>query len=300
MIPSLRLPGLSAAQARLLPEGRMAGPMPWVIAIMIFLTALAAATGMALSRSAASLQADLAGRVTVQVMEANPVRRAQEAAALEAGLARLAGVAAFRRVPEAEVAALLAPWFGADGLDRDLPVPLLIDVTLNPKLQGAMPALTHLVDDLAPAARVQPHGQWLGPLVGLMQALTWLAGVLVLMMAGAATAIVGLAARSALNTHRTTIEVMHLLGATDAQIARLFQRRIGLDALFGATIGLVAALMALALIGQRVAALGSELLGTATLGATGWLTLLALPLVTALVAVLTARLTILLTLRRWL
>jgi hypothetical protein len=32
----------------------------------------------------------------------------------------------------------------------------------------------------------------------------------------------------------------------------------------------------------------------------GWLTLLALPLVTALVAVLTARVTILLTLRRWL
>ena len=34
-----------AADRRLLPEGRLAGPMPWVIAIMMFLTVLAAAAG---------------------------------------------------------------------------------------------------------------------------------------------------------------------------------------------------------------------------------------------------------------
>jgi predicted MFS family arabinose efflux permease len=35
-----------AAERGLLPEGRMAGPMPWVIAIMMFLTVLAAAAGL--------------------------------------------------------------------------------------------------------------------------------------------------------------------------------------------------------------------------------------------------------------
>ena len=34
-----------AADRRLLPEGRLAGPMPWVIAIMMFLTVLAATSG---------------------------------------------------------------------------------------------------------------------------------------------------------------------------------------------------------------------------------------------------------------
>jgi cell division transport system permease protein len=34
------------AERGLLPEGRLAGPMPWVIAIMMFLTVLAAAAGM--------------------------------------------------------------------------------------------------------------------------------------------------------------------------------------------------------------------------------------------------------------
>ena len=34
-----------------------------------------------------------------------------------------------------------------------------------------------------------------------------------------------------LDTHRATIEILHLMGATDVQVARLFQRRIALDAL---------------------------------------------------------------------
>ena len=36
-IPFLKAP---PHEARLLPEGRMAGPMPWVIAIIMFLTIL--------------------------------------------------------------------------------------------------------------------------------------------------------------------------------------------------------------------------------------------------------------------
>ena len=43
----------SAADRRLLPEGRAAGPMPWVIAIMMFLTVLAAAAGLGLAGIAA-------------------------------------------------------------------------------------------------------------------------------------------------------------------------------------------------------------------------------------------------------
>ena len=46
---------LGAADRRLLPEGRLAGPMPWVIAIMMFLTVLAAAAGLGLRNAARSL-----------------------------------------------------------------------------------------------------------------------------------------------------------------------------------------------------------------------------------------------------
>ena len=61
-----------AAERGLLPEGRIAGPMPWVIAIMMFLTVLAAAAGLGLAGAADRLDDQIGGRVTVQVVEANP------------------------------------------------------------------------------------------------------------------------------------------------------------------------------------------------------------------------------------
>ncbi len=53
------------------------------------------------------------------------------------------------------------------------------------------------------------------------------------------------------------------MGATDVQVARLFQRRIALDALFGGLVGFILAALVLIGIGERVSALGSELLGSA-------------------------------------
>ncbi|MDQ4088424.1 MAG: cell division protein, partial [Pseudomonadota bacterium] len=47
------------AERGLLPEGRIAGPMPWVIAIMMFLTVLAAAAGLGLAGAAARLDDQL-------------------------------------------------------------------------------------------------------------------------------------------------------------------------------------------------------------------------------------------------
>ena len=91
---------------------------------------------------------------------------------------------------------------------------------------------------------------------------------------------------------------MHLLGATDVQIARLFQRRIGLDALFGGMIGTGAGLFVLWLIGRRLGGLGSDLLGTATLPAMSWLLLCLLPLVGMVLAMIAARTTALSALRR--
>ncbi len=286
------------ADARLLPEGRLAGPMPWVIAIMIFLTVLAAAAGLALLRANQDLQQELAGKVTIQLMEANPARQAAQAEAIETRLASLEGVLAFHRATDADIAKLLAPWFGKAGLGPDLPMPMLIDVALDPKAPGTLAALRIIVQDLAPSARIEQHAEWLGPLVDLMRALTWLASLLVLLMAGATMAVVVLASRSALNMHRPTIEVMHLLGATDSQIARLFQRRIGMDALFGAVMGLVGGLICLFLLYQRASAIGSDLFGAMGLGWRDWLALLVIPLVTALCAMLAARATVLLALRR--
>jgi cell division transport system permease protein len=289
-----------AAERGLLPEGRLSGPMPWVIAIMMFLTVLAAAAGMGLAGAAARLDEQIGGRVTVQVVEANPARRDAQARAAAAAIADLPGVIAVRPVPEAEIQALLEPWLGTGSLEADLPVPALIDVDLTPEGHRGLEGLRRAVSAVAPSARVDDNGQWLAPLASLIGALKWLAAGLVLLMVGATAATVVLAARAALDLHRATIEVLHLMGATDVQVARLFQRRIALDALFGGLIGFILAALVLIGLGERVQALGSELLGSARVPAPAWGILVGLPLFGVLLAMLVARLTILRALGRML
>ncbi len=287
------LRAFGTGDGRLFPEGRVTGPMPWVIAIMMFLTVLAAAAGLALSAGADRIEGEIGNRVTVQVVEANPDLRARQAAAVVAALQGREGVVAVRTVPDEEVAALMEPWLGEHALDADLPMPAMIDVDLSDEGRAQLPALEAALRGVAPSALVSDVAEWLGPLSSLLTSLQWLAIGLVLLMIGATAATVVLAARASLNTHGQTIEILHLMGATDPQIARLFQRRIALDVLFGGLLGLAIALAVLVQIGGRVSAIGSELLGSASLPAQGWLLLIGLPIAGAMLALLVARVTIL-------
>jgi cell division transport system permease protein len=282
-----------AADRRLLPEGRLAGPMPWVIAIMMFLTVLAAASGLGLTTAAGRLDADAGNRITVQIVEANPDLRERQAEAAVARLRSLASVETVRRIGDSEMEKLLEPWIGAGGTESDLPVPVMIDADLAPGGAAGLDAIRTSVLAVAPAARIDDNAEWLAPLAKLIDALKLLAMALVLLMVGATAATVVLAARASLDTHRATIEVLHLMGATDVQVARLFQRRIALDAAFGGLVGMVAAVLVMLVIGQRVGALGSELLGTVGLPLYGWLVLVLLPLAGILLAMAVARATIL-------
>lgn len=295
MISALRA---STADRRLLPEGRMAGPMPWVIAIMMFLTILAAAAGMALAGSARSIGEGLDARLTVQLPEPNLGLRDAQVSQILIGLRRLAVVKTAEAVPQAQLASLLEPWLGREGIDGDLPLPALIDVELKRTASADIAVVRELVAMIAPAARVDQQAQWLQPLANLLKSLMWLAAALVALMTAATSAAVVLAARAALNTHRATIDVLHLLGSTDNQIASIFQRRIALDALFGGFVGLLLALIVIVLIGDRMRALGSELLGSAGLGWGSWLLLITLPLIGAGLSTLSARITVLRALRQ--
>ena len=286
------MPGASQADRRLLPEGRLAGPMPWVIAIMMFLTALAAAGGLAMGDAAHRLGGDLGRQVTVQIVAADPAVRDRETDAAQHVLAREEGVSGFHKLGGDEMQALLRPWLGDAGLDRDLPLPAMIDVDLTDAGRARLDRIRGALIAAAPHARVDDHANWLSPLVGLIRSLGLLAGGIVAMMAGATAAAVVLAARSALNTHRQTIDVMHMMGSTDVQIARLFQRRIALDALFGAIVGLIGAILVILGIGRRLGEIGSGLIGSIALPWTAWTALFALPILAGLLALAVARITV--------
>jgi cell division transport system permease protein len=275
--------------------------MPWVIAIVIALTVIAAASGLGLRNAAAAASADLNGGVTVQIVTALPADRNHQADAALAALAHVPGVTSARRVDQDQLSTLLEPWLGTrpgDSID-DLPIPALIDVRLD---QAATPdrlaALHQAIVAVAPAAHIDAQAGWLTPVFHAIVTLQWLAGGLIALLAMATVAAVVLAARNALAGHRDTIEIVHMLGGTDAQIAREFQRGAGIEAAAGGVIGLIAGVTAIVVLSRQFSALGSGMVGGATLGLGDWLIIALIPLCGVALAVLTARLTVLAALQR--
>ena len=158
-------PRFGGESARMLPQARIAGPMPWVIAIMIALTVMAAAAGLALSNVASNARAEIAGGITVQIVEGAPAARERQASRALTFLTGREDVVSVRRVPDAELAALLEPWLGEAAAGSEaVPTPALIDVRLSgPVTARRLQDLRSELVAEVPRARIDAQAGWLAP-----------------------------------------------------------------------------------------------------------------------------------------
>jgi cell division transport system permease protein len=283
---------MTALPSDLLSRTGRRNALPWLIATVAFLMALALAAALSLGRSADVVASAAAGRITISLAEADPARREAAAARTLAILAKGELTLRPHRVADAEVRRLVAPYLEKDGGDITLPV--LIDADLRPGT--GIGAVRDALQPIA-SAQVDAEGEALSPLLALISALRRLALGILLLSAAAAMLVTVLVARAALAAHAGTIDTLHGLGATDVQLARLLERRTALDALAGASIGLLPAIGVIILVGAQLGALnGSET--AQRLPPADWGLITILPLFLALAALLATRLTILMQLRR--
>ena len=293
------LTGGSAAQV--LPATRLNGPMPWIIAIMVALTVLAAGGALALANFAERTRAGLEDGLTVQIVEADPAMRDAQARRAADLLARYPGVSAVRAVPPAELAQLVEPWLGDTARSDAVTLPALIDVTLAARADDTSVArMRAALTRVAPAARLDRQADWLGPVFDTIRALRWLALMLVVLLTAASAAAVWLAARNAFDANRATIEIVHHLGAGDSQIAGIFQRGVLVDSALGAMLGATLGAGMLALLAGRFAALQSGLIESGSFSPLDWLGVALVPVAMIGVALLTARRTVMARLGRML
>jgi cell division transport system permease protein len=272
---------VSEAERRLIPASGVRGPVPLLIAIMTFVMVVVAAAGLALSNTASVVKAGVENRYSIQIADGSVKAPTAISAARAAP-----GVSRVEQVPPEDLRRTLERWLGPEGAKADLPLPVIIDVDLRP---GADPsAVSDRIERDVPGARFVAHRTSLAPLLDALRGLTLLAFGLVLLIALASAAAIVLAARGALDTHRATIEVMHGIGATDDQVARLFLRQIAIDALLGGIGGaVVAGLILAAIVGG--ASFATSLAGAPPIGWGDAAVLALMPLAVALLATLVAR-----------
>ncbi len=274
--------------------------LPWMVAFLTYVAALAFAGFLSLQQVSAGWTQALEGSVTVEIVpaEGEPEEETEDRVRRSLDLLRsFPGVVEATVLPEAEVLLLLEPWIGS-ALDPDaLPLPRLIDVAIAP---GEPLDIDLLNQRLAAAsgAVADDHGDWQRRLSRFLSAMEWAALAVVSVVAVAAVIMVAFATRGSLSTHRETIELLHLIGAPDAYIARQFQGHAMRLAFIGSVFGALLAGITVFVIGNAAdgleAAAGLALLQRAM----PVLATLTLPPIAAIVALVTARRMVMSALRR--
>lgn len=272
--------------------------LPWIVALMVYLAALALAGALVLDSAVARWRSGQDNTLTVQVPPAeNGAPSAQAAAALEA-LRDTRGVAAARLLRRDELVALLEPWLGRGNVAPDLPLPHLIDVRLTPGAAPSLAVLEARLKAVAPKAEIDDHGVWLDQLAAAARTLQAVAFAVVLAIGGVAVGTVVFTTRTSLAVHHETVELLHLIGAHDTFVARAFARQALWLGLRGGLLGFALAAATLAVVRHVTVGLEAPLLPRPSLTLAALGVLAALPVVSALVAMVTARMTVLRALQR--
>lgn len=265
----------------------------FVLAIMSFLACITVGAVAVVASAATDWRTEIAGEITVQV---RPVEGLDMAAALEDAVAVLRatpGVASARALSDADLRNLLEPWLGAGADIDELPVPRLIVVEID---RAAPPDLADLRARLmreVPTSSLDDHELWQGRLAVMANTLV-VSGLAILGLVLLATVFsVVFATRGAMATNRDIVEVLHLVGAKEAFIARQFERhflRLGFRGGVAGGLCAVAAFVAMRWMTAQFAATPAGDQFDALFGAlsVGWTAFLGIGLTVILVAALAA------------
>jgi cell division transport system permease protein len=291
MIATLKLP----AQFRLdLPfqqdaSGRF---LPWIIALMVYLAAMGAVGLLWLSDTLSEWDASLASALTLQL----PADASQPRIEMALGaLRQTKGVVSARLLQPDETTKLLQPWLGNSVAAETLPLPHLVDIRIDPQATIDYTTLRQQLDSIVPNAQLDNNRSWLGTVRDFALRIEGVITAGVIAVIALIVTIIVFAARIGLAIHRSVIELLHLLGARDAYIARQFQMHALSLGLRGGVIGGAAAALTILALGPAGRMLELPV-PIGTHGVLDW-RIWALIVVTGLaaggVAMITARITVL-------
>ncbi len=269
--------------------------LPWLIAPMVFLSAVALAGAFILNGLIGRWDRDVSGTLTVEIAAAP----GEASAAIEPTRQRVEqvirildgtpGIASARALSQEQLIALMAPWLGTSDVLKDLPLPALIDVTVKEDADLDIDALAVKISKSVPGASLDDHRRWLDRLIGLSRSIEWLAIGIVTLIGLVTATTVYYATRTGMEIHREVIEVLHVIGAPDAYIAGQFAHRAFILGLKGGIVGLILTLPILGAIAYGAHKMQGGFLADLSLPLIGVIAVLILPVVSALLAMLTAR-----------
>ena len=290
-------PTLVTGKAKVIPEATAPHmTLMTAMAAMCYLAVLAIGALLMTSAAVNNWTSQVASEVTVQISAADGVDVDGDTARAARILRDTPGISGATVVPAAEARRLLEPWLGKSAILDDLPIPQLINVSIDKAIPPDLEGLRARLAAEVPSATLDTHRRWQAELISMAGTLTWLAIAVLSLIVGAAAVLVVYATRAAMEANREVLEVLYLAGARDSFISREVLWRFCLTGLKAGLIGALLGFITFVILGfgsGRLAAPVKDFLYD-PLGASSasYLAILAVPVVATVISLITARISI--------
>ena len=271
--------------------------LAWIAMLMTFVAALTLFASMGLNNIISHWNAVISGSLTIQqpTYDLSGLDRQEEAMkeldAIGELLKQQPFVHSYHVLDDDEMEMLMSPWLGNLSGMNELPIPKLIDVTLNKKASFSLETFKTEINAIAPYAQVDSHRIWLSHLVDISSGIQKTIFVIICLLVLTTAFTVIYTTRSSLLVQESTLELLQLMGAKDWSIAFGVASNSFMKGLWGAIVGLLFSLPVVGIVITLVNSTADSLFAQGALCLWQWGIIFLLPFIVAVLSFITALLT---------
>ena len=267
--------------------------LPVMVACLMTFAALLLSMALSINDALDTQSRSAIGSLQVEIPRNKADDRTIDAVRRE--ITSTAGVTEEALLTNDRIEALLKPWLGSNFALGDLPLPVIIDVKTAVKDGKAavdVDSLRKNLNRIDSGIRIDDRGPWamhITQATSLLQALVVCVAFLLL---GCVIGMIVLVSKTNLRLHFKAVSLLHMFGATDEYILRQFQWNSAWLAGRGAAAGVMIA--AAIFLGAVILSMRWESAALPEIHFTAMhvIVLMALPVITAFVALVATRLTV--------
>ena len=277
--------------------------LSWITMLMTFVAALTLFASISMNNIINHWNDVISGSLTIQQPTYDLTGINREEAALKElvqiteVLKQQPFVIDYHILSDEEMDRLMNPWLGDLSQINELPIPKLIDVTLDKSVPFSLEMFKTELNTVAPYAQVDSHRIWLSNLIDIAHGIQKTIFVILTLLILTTAFTVIYTTRSGLLVQSGTLNLLQMMGAKDFAIALNVAFHAFNKSLIGAIVGFFVSLPIVLIVITLVESQDDSLFSYGALSQMQWWGICMLPLIVALLVFTTALLTALKKLR---
>ena len=268
--------------------------LPWLIGMMVALAALLLCFVVTINGWVIERNINYTNNITVNipVLDSVHIPSDEEINRVIDVLQKSPGVAMVAIVEPEKLQKMLVPWLGESMAKADLPLPIVLDVTLKNGTTVDIPKLQAALSQLITGIEVDAHEAWVAAFVSFSTAIRSVITMFAALIVFSIGLMIAFTSRASLQLHSKAVHLLHSVGAEDRYIARQFQQEACSLTMRGAGAGCLISAIGFWAMGQYMQSLGNASIPSLAMGQMHFILLIVVAFSCGLVAWTTARISV--------